>query len=229
MTGMMRFYTLTYGGVYDLTIRQLLKEYLERLKPTKVPNIDWKWIKMILWVESGAKQREWTTKPMQIGVSGDPVVLKGKEKIELILPSDQRNGLTAGSVKFIPELNIKVGIAYLLNRLCESEIISTPDSQAAVEQYVVKSGDSLDKIAQEFNSSVNHIQYLNQLGLSANLSIGQTLKVQRVITGRQITKWKPITVENVALYNGGGDVLYKYKLLFTQEIMQLAQNYRIYI
>lgn len=215
---------------HDLTIKQYLKEYLERLKPTNVPDIDWKWVRMLLWVETGAVNPDWIKNPIQIGIKGDPglgVVLGGKEKIENILPSEQRKGLTEESVQLRADLNIKVGIAYLLNRLCESEIISTPDFAAPLETYSVKAGDSLDKIAQKFDSSVAHIQTLNKLGVSTNVSPGQILSVQRVNTGRKITKWKPITVDNIALYNGSGDPLYKSKLLFVQDIMRLAQNYRI--
>lgn len=215
---------------HDLTIKRYLREYLERLKPTNVPNIDWKWIRMILWVETGAKVYEWNTKPMQIGNKTDPgldVVLNGREKIEIILPRDKRTELTSQNVGDVPYLNIKVGIAYLLNRLCDSEIVTIPDALAPLETYVVKSGDSLDKIAKKFDSSIAHIQYLNGLGSSSNLSLGQSLRVQRVNTVRQITNWKPITIENIALYNGGGDAFYKSKLMYVQAIMQLALNYRI--
>lgn len=45
-------------------------------------SLDWKMIKAMVWVETGANDSEWKIKPMQIGVTGDPglrALLSGKE------------------------------------------------------------------------------------------------------------------------------------------------------
>lgn len=50
--------------------------------------------------------------------------------------------------------------------------------------YVVKKGDSLYKIAREYNTTVDELMKLNNLS-SISLSIGQTLKIPQITTSAQ--------------------------------------------
>lgn len=222
-------------AAHDLTIQRSLDEYRQRLKYTNIPNIDWELVKVVLWVESGAGEKNlaWFRKPMQIGNLGDAgldVVFNGREKIDIILPAELRKGITERDVENNPQINIKFGLAYLLNRLCESEITSQPDMESSVFNYEVKPGDSLAGIAKQSDSSVNHIKYINGL-ISEDIKPNMVLRVQRVITGRKITRWKSINFENISAYNGAGkgagDSLYKQKLMFAYGILKLSQKYRL--
>jgi LysM repeat protein len=53
--------------------------------------------------------------------------------------------------------------------------------EGQVAEYVVKKGDSLWKIAKNYNTTVNTIKSLNNLK-STNLQIGQILKISSVAT-----------------------------------------------
>ena len=60
-------------NAWDCEIQLAVNEYNRHLAGTAgyVP-LDWQLIKAMLWVETGADNAEWKTKPMQIGVPGDP-------------------------------------------------------------------------------------------------------------------------------------------------------------
>lgn len=58
---------------WDCEIQLALSEFNQHLNG--VANYappDWRFIKSMLWVESGAANAQWRIKPMQIGVAGDP-------------------------------------------------------------------------------------------------------------------------------------------------------------
>ena len=103
--------------------------------------LDWQLIKVMVWVETGANNSEWNTKPMQIGVVGGPgmtAFLSGKEGGDLILPLALKGRLTTGSVRTIPAHNIRAGIGYLLMRTANFECQSALGSDAKICEITVK-------------------------------------------------------------------------------------------
>lgn len=91
------------------------------------------------------------------------------------------------------------------NTLRIGQVLKIPSKQIIEENvYIVKSGDSLYKIAQAYNTTVDELKRLNNL-TSNTLSIGQVLKLPT----------KEITEENTYIVKSG-DSLYK-----------IAQQYNI--
>ncbi len=74
-----------------------------------------------------------------------------------------------------------------------SDEVSTPSD----EYYVVKSGDSLYKIANQFNTTVDEIKRLNNL-TSNLLSIGQRLRIPSPITYQTYTVKSGDTLYSIA-------------------------------
>jgi len=66
------------------------------------------------------------------------------------------------------------------------QVLEIPVTTSSANTYIVKSGDSLYKIAQENNTTVNEIISLNNLN-NTNLSIGQVLKLPSSTTNTQNT------------------------------------------
>lgn len=62
------------------------------------------------------------------------------------------------------------------NTLSIGQVLKVPSSETGINTYTVKSGDSLWKIANQYNTTVARLRELNNLS-SNNLSIGQTLIV----------------------------------------------------
>ena len=63
------------------------------------------------------------------------------------------------------------------NLLSIGQVLKVPEKEITVENsYIVKSGDSLYKIAQKYNTTVSELMNLNNLS-STELSIGQVLKL----------------------------------------------------
>lgn len=203
-------------NAYDCEIRMTVDEFNRHLSRTPgFKALDWKLIKAMLWTETGAGNPEWKTKPMQIGVAGDPglkALLSGTEGGELILPSAWQARLSFGSVTTIPSHNIRAGVAYLLMRMAyfEYRTVLSPNA-ATIEEVKVSPGDSLAKIARKHGSTPDILKRLND-GVST-LQVGQTLKFQKGRVERVITGWRSISTTMIAQrYNGGGDPNYAKKL-----------------
>ena len=64
------------------------------------------------------------------------------------------------------------------NVLSIGQQLNIPSANDGLEIYTVKSGDTLYKIAQNYNTTVNEIISLNNLA-SNLLSIGQQLKIKK--------------------------------------------------
>ncbi|WP_309805819.1 MULTISPECIES: peptidoglycan-binding protein [unclassified Caballeronia] len=112
--------------------------------------LDWRIIKAMTWVESGANSSEWKKKPMQIGVAGDPglsALLSAKEAGDLILPPAWKSRLTVASVRADRLHNIRAGVGYLLMRSARFEYRSVLDGDSRTFDVTVKAGDSLEKVA----------------------------------------------------------------------------------
>jgi len=95
--------------------------------------------------------------------------------------------------------------------------INLPDQEETIIQYQVVSGDSLYKIANKYNTTVDAIKKLNNL-TSNTLSIGQTLKIP---TTQDIEE---IPEENYFNYNVvSGDSLYSIARKFDTTVDSIKQ------
>jgi hypothetical protein len=215
-------------NVYDCEIRMAVGEYNSHLQnTTSYRLLDWRLIKAMVWTETGAAHAEWKTKPMQIGVSGDPglaAFLSGKEGSELILPSGWQERITAGSARSIPAHNIRAGIGYLLMRMAtfeyKSVVVGDPNS---VQEVTVRAGDSLEKIAKANGSTPDIVKRLNPD--AEILRVGAVIKYQAGTVQRVITGWRPITTTTVAQrYNGGGDIYYARKLDYSLGLIKKGRD-----
>ena len=63
------------------------------------------------------------------------------------------------------------------NILSIGQVLKIPIASSTNNTYTVKSGDSLYKIAQNYNTTVSELMRINNLGTTA-LSIGQLLKLK---------------------------------------------------
>ena len=209
---------------YDCEIKTAVSEYNNHLNgKAKYITLDWQLIKAMLWVETGASKPEWKTKPMQIGVPGDKglgafFAKRGEKAYEggdLILPPAWKGKLTENSVCTIPAHNIRAGIGYLLMRMAYSEDQSVPAANSKVYEVIVKSGDSLSRIAKAQGSTVDMLKELNPEAAKpgAILRIGQKLQCRKASIQRVITGWRTISSESIKQrYNGNADPSYDKKL-----------------
>ncbi|ACB63130.1 Peptidoglycan-binding LysM [Burkholderia ambifaria MC40-6] len=208
---------------WDCEIRMAVDEYNRHLSGIAgYRPLDWQLIKAMLWVESGAADSEWNSKPMRIGVSGDPglaSLLSGNEGGDLILPPAWKGQLTMGSVRSMPAHNIRAGIGYLLMKTAHYEYRSVSNADVKIYEVIVKPGDSLDKIAKAQASTVDALRKLNPT--ATVLRPGQALKYQKASVQRVITSWRQISTTLIAQrYNGGGDFNYAAKLDYALKAMQ---------
>lgn len=191
-------------STWDCEVQTAVSEYNRHLNGTAgYTPLNWQLIKAMLWVETGADSAEWKTKPIQIGVAGDPGLtsfLSGNEGGDLILPPALKGRLTTGTARAIPAHNIRAGIGYLLMRMANSEYRTVLATDAKVYEVTVKPGDSLDKIAKAQGSTVELLKKLNP---SAHvLRPGQVLKYQKASVQRVITGWRQLSTTSIALrYN----------------------------
>ncbi|MEK6353114.1 MAG: LysM peptidoglycan-binding domain-containing protein [Burkholderia cenocepacia] len=208
---------------WDCEIRMAVDEYNRHLSGIAgYRPLDWQLIKAMLWVESGAANSEWNSKPMRIGVFGDPgltSLLSGNEGGDLILPPAWKGQLTTGSVRNMPAHNIRAGIGYLLMKTAHYEYRNVSNADAKIYEVIVKPGDSLDKIAKAQASTVDTLRKLNPT--AAVLRPGQTLKYQKASVQRVITSWRHISTTLIAQrYNGGRDINYATKLDYALKTLQ---------
>ncbi|MDR2207763.1 MAG: LysM peptidoglycan-binding domain-containing protein [Azoarcus sp.] len=200
---------------WDCEIQMAVDEINRHLSGTSgYKPLDWQLIKAMAWVESGAAHSEWNSKPMRIGVFGDPglrSLLSGNEGGDLILPPAWKAKLTTESVRTVPSYNIRAGVGYLLMRTANYEYKSVLAADTKVYEVTVKPGDSLDKIAKAQGSTVDTLKKLNPT--ATVLQPKQVLKYQKASVQRVITGWQHMTTQFIAKrYNGGGDINYATKL-----------------
>lgn len=215
-------------NAYDCEIRMAVGEFNSHLTGTAgYRQLDWQLIKAMLWTETGAASGEWKSKPMQIGVPGDPglrAFLSGTEGGELILPPIWQSRLTVGTVRTIPAHNIRAGIGYLLMRLANFEYKSMLSTDVkTIYEVTINPGDSLERIAKSQGSTTEILRSLNPT--SGALRPGQVLKYQKGAVQRVITSWRPITAAIIAQrYNGGGDVNYARKLDYALSLIRKGKE-----
>jgi hypothetical protein len=210
-------------NAWDCEIQVAVNEYNRHLSRTAgYRPLDWQIIKAMLWVETGANNPEWKSKPMQIGVAGDPGLgsfLASDEGGDLILPPNLKVRLNMGSARAIPEYNILAGIGYLLMRMANFDYQSVPDADPKVYEVTVKAGDSLYAIAKAQGTTIAELKKLNP---TANiLRSGQILKYQKASIRRIITSWRQMSTTLIAQrYNGGGDPNYEKKLDYALTLLR---------
>lgn len=201
---------------YDDQIKVLVLEFNQRLaKPGLVgPNLDWRLIKAMVWVESGGPTNAaWKTRPLQIGNPGDPglsALLGHNDGGELILTATQRTTIQAGAST--PAANLLAGTAYLLMRAAISNfqsVASTTDPRTY--EVTVKPGDSLDRIARTNGTTIQMLQSMNPTAAGI-IRPGQVLKYRKAAIQRVITGWHLITTTFAAQKYNVGDPKYKDKL-----------------
>lgn len=205
----------TKWDAHDCEIQMTVSEYNRHLSGTDgyIP-LDWRLVKAMLWVETGAERSEWNIRPMQIGNDNDPglaAFLSTNEGGDLILPPKWTGSLTVSSARSNPSHNIRAGVGYLLMKMANYEYRSVPAADAEVRELTVKPGDSLDRIARTHGSTVDMLRSLNPA--ARVLQPGQKLKYRKASNQKVITGWRRITTASIAQrYNGGGDFLYAKKL-----------------
>jgi hypothetical protein len=189
---------------WDCEIQVAVNEYNRYLSGVAgYRPLDWRLVKAMTWVETGANSSEWRIKPLQIGVPGDPGLasfLHGNEGGDLILPTTWKGKLTMASARSNPVHNIMAGIGYLLMRMATFEHRSVPVADTIVRDIIVRPGDSFHKIANAHGSTIEVLKRLNP-GITI-LRPGQILKCRKASIRRVITGWRAIYAESVALrYN----------------------------
>lgn len=189
---------------WDCEIQTAVNEYNQHLSgKAGYVSLNWKMIKAMVWVETGANHSEWNVKPMQIGVTGDPglrALLSGTEGGELILTPAWKGRLTFSSARVNPSHNIRAGIGYLLMRMANFEHQSVVANDARIQVIKVQPGDSLAKIASVQGSTLEVMQKLNPR--ATILRPGQSVKIQKASVQRVIKSWRPVTAMSVAVrYN----------------------------
>jgi hypothetical protein len=157
--------------------------------------LDWQMVKALCWVESGAANDQWTTKPMQIGVTGDPGLhqILETDSGKLVLPPAYKTILTMANVKVDGNRNIEAGVGYLLWGFASFGFL--PD---AVQPPPPPAAPAV-------GGKHTH----------AHHAAKPKIKKHYAITG-----WKPISLASISShYNGGGDGNYLGKLEYTYNLV----------
>ena len=224
MTGLSKGFTDTIDDAiantkwddHDDTIAKARGSYTGFLKSTPgYVQPDAKIIRAMVWTESGGpSSAAWSTKPMQIGVPGDPgldALLGATDHGDLILPPAFKLSLTKATVKSNAANNIQAGLGYLLLRHASFKFVSVQDAGSA-SPYTVKPGDTLGKIAKALGSTVAQLEADNPKA-KKSLHPKDVLSVQPAHMEWQIDGWTAVTAKSAAAkYNGGGDANYAAKL-----------------
>ena len=213
---------------YDTLMRNEVATYNRRfaLTPGYVA-VDWRWIKAMLWVESGGPDSTaWTERPLQIGNPGDPglqTLEKGAEGSNLIM-SDELSGLIRSCVmpQYAAQVNIRAGIAYLFTRMAITDFRSVPDTHdSRTYTHSVGKGETFSSIAKTEGTTLEELRAANPSITSNNLRVGATLQFHHAQSKRQIIGWRKFDSKTIAArYNGGGDVNYAAKLDYVMKILQ---------
>lgn len=189
--------------LYDPDIQRIVLQYNMHLRDTPhFRPLDWRLVKAMLSTESGPHRKEWKTKPLQIGVRGDPglnALLYGNEGSELVVPPCCV--LNAANVTANPRMNVAAAVGYLLMRMADYGVSTVRDGP--VFEVNAGVGDSLASLARKNRSTVETMQKLNP-GVHI-IRQGQTLKCQRASIQKVIVGWKLFAYSTVARrYNGNG-------------------------
>lgn len=190
--------------------------------------IDGKFIKAMLWVESGGpKNTAWKSRPFQIGNPGDSAyrVLKaGSEGSKLIMSAALFSDIKTKKIDE-PTLNVRAGIAYLLTRMAKFETRSVLDARdTSIHLVKVQRGDSLDAIARRVGTTREVLEgFLKQS--TKPLQVGQELQYRKASMMTVIASWRSWNTKTLAArYNGGGDATYAEKLDYVLALFPKLQR-----
>jgi len=202
-------------NAYDCEIQTAVNEINRHLSGTPgYSPLDWRLIKAMTWVESGAENKKWKSRPIQIGNTGDPgfdALLSNKEGGDLILPPTWKSHLNHSNVIAFPTYNLRAGISYLLMKMAHFSIQRVDDTDRHTYKVTVEAGDTLERIAKTHGSTVEVLKKLNPR--AHTLHPGQVLEYRKAVVKKVIVGWRPVTTLGIAMYyNGGGDPLYAKKL-----------------
>lgn len=209
--------------IYDCRIQSVVAEYNRHLSSSTgyVP-LDWKVVKTMLWVETGAGSSEWKSKPMQIGNRDDPglaSLLLGNEGGDLIIPPSMRPYMSIQGAKVEPLQNIRAGVGYLLMRMASYAYKSVLDADARVYEVAAGPGDNLDRIAKAQGSTLETMKKLNPSVRVVHA--GDVLKYQKASVRRVITGWNTLSASGVAQRYNRGDPAYASKFQYaTRAVVQ---------
>lgn len=211
---------------HDCEIRSSVDEYNRHLDSSPgYVRLDWKIVKTMLWVETGAKDPQWARRPMQIGNASDPglpSLLLGNEGGALIIPPSIRRGLSLEGARSDPRQNIRAGIGYLLMRMASYAYKSVLDADARVYEVTAIAGDSIERVAKAQGSTPEVMKKLNP-----SVSIvhaGDVLKYQKASVERVITGWSPLSSGSIAQRYNHGDSFYARKFQYAaSSIAQRAE------
>lgn len=213
---------------YDCDIQCMVGQFNRHLAGTAdyVP-LDWKYIKAMVWTESGGPDsRAWRDNPIQIGNPGDPglnALFSGKEGGELIIPPELQVKLTIASTRTSPQMNIGAGIAYLLMRHATYRFATVLDERdKTTYDVVVKSGDTLEKIARSNGTTVDTLKKCNSK--TSALHPGQPLRYQKASIKKIIARWSAVNPTSIARLYNVGDPAYAKKLTYCLSVMQKAKQ-----
>lgn len=202
--------------IYDCQIRSVVDEFNRHLSRSPgYVSLDWKVIKTMLWVETGAGSFEWKSKPMQIGHRDDPglaSLLLGNEGGDLIIPPSMRPYMSMQGAKVEPMQNIRAGVGYLLMRMASYAYKNVLDADTRIHEVTARQGDSLDQLAKAQGSTVEVMKKLNPS--SHIVHAGDVLRYQKASIKRVITGWNAVSAGGIAQRYNRGDPAYAKKFQY---------------
>lgn len=224
--------------IYDDYIKRLVSEMNHHLSTSKnVENykpLDWKWIKAMIWTETGATVAAWRTRTMQIGNTGDDgideVAIPARPRKHNIIVPQTWHSLLKNQQDLIrsnPEYNIRAGIALLMIKMADQEKDKTVYDDDKEHLYTVIKGDmGYSAIAKKIGTTIGVLKTLNGDKI---LHPGDKLKYKKAHIEQYIPGWSLFTAENIKKqYNGDpakakaghrGDKHYAAKIKFLYDLI----------
>jgi len=115
-------------------------------------------------------------------------------------------------------------MAYLVNRLSESEIQSVLDTKDTQQyEHPVVHGDTLSGIAEKFGTTVSVLEQLNP-GVGVLHPGKMKLKYQKASMRRVITGWRELNAQNVMDYYNVRDRTYAEKITYALSLFPKLQR-----
>jgi nucleoid-associated protein YgaU len=169
-------------------------------------------VKKIIMVETawrGTINKALRKDPMQIGDPIDFGFRLAKNGGETFYPEGGYDDAKNVDYKDItPELSIKYGIRYLIQRAIKDKKFVSEEASDRLEEYLIKKGDNPSTIAEQFGTTSDAIVNFNKID-PKKLRIGQKLMIPHEQLVPHITE---MNYDDIApIYNGGGDENYKTK------------------